>query len=209
MAKLVWADGNAAVHDVGLDRGVVYVNGVAEAWAGLVSVEQNSEGGDTKGLYYLGQKYANVVGYEEYAATIAAVTTPALFKSVMGYQSIARGLFAGQQRRSSFNLTYRSMISVGGRLTSDYKIHLVYNATTTASNGSLYTLSDEPADPTLEWDITTLPPQAEGHVPTAYFIVDTRYALPAHVQMLENVLYGTETTNPSMPTVEALRSIVF
>jgi hypothetical protein len=56
----------------------------------------------------------------------------------------------------------------------------------------------------FSWKIVACPPPVTGYIPTAHFIVDTRYTDESVVELIENKLYGTDTDAPALPTVDEL-----
>lgn len=208
MAKLSWGTPGARFYEAGVDRGVLFVDGAGVAWSGLTSVSEKSPGGDLQEFFLDGVKYAQLMAAENYEATINAISSPREFAVCDGSVEIYAGFSATQQRRKTFDLSYRTRI---GNDTSGtdlgYKIHVVYSALAGPSERTHDTIGDQ-ADPmSLSWDITTLPASLTGIRPTAHFVIDTTRADPADVTTLENLLYGTVSVNSSIPTPTALAAI--
>jgi hypothetical protein len=59
----------------------------------------------------------------------------------------------------------------------------------------------------LSWRLSTVPPAVTGYKRTAHFVVDSRYADPEVLAEVEDVLYGTNVTSPSIPTPDELIAI--
>jgi len=209
MARLVWGARSERFFEAGVDRGVLYpVTGDGVAWHGLVSVTESPQGGTPRPVYLDGIKILNIASAEEFAAKIDAVGAPAEFGPSDGIATIHNGLYATQQPRSSFGLSYRSLVGNDVEGTNlGYKIHLVYNALaapTARDNSSL----GNSADPMqLSWNLSTLPPPVTGVKRTAHFVVDSRYADSEMLSELEDLLYGTEGDPPSLPTPDELIAI--
>lgn len=209
MARLTWGNRSERYFEGGVDRGVLYPlvgNGVA--WSGLISIAENPAGGLPKPYYLDGIKYLNVAAAEEYAATITAFGAPPEFGPSDGIVSVHNGLFATQQPRKPFGLSYRTMIGndvVG--LDHGYKIHLVYDALAAPSQRDNSSISDSNNPIQLSWAITTRPPSVTGVKRTAHFIVDSRTADPTALSELEDLLYGTESDAPALPTPDELIAI--
>lgn len=209
MTRVSWNDVGQRFYEAGTDRGVLYLAGQAGVpWNGLVGVNENSSGGEPKAYYLDGYKYLNVATSEEYAATINAFTSPREFDACDGTAAIQNGLFATQQPRKNFGFSYRTLVGndVDG-LNLGYKIHIVYNALASPAQRSYKTNGDSAAPLTLDWSITTLPPRLTGIRPTAHFIIDSRLTPPRLLESIENILYGSNTSDARLPTAEELSDL--
>lgn len=203
MTKLVWDAQGSRFYETGTDRGVLYPNDAAGVpWNGLISVEENTSGGDLESYYIDGFKYLDYVLGEDFQATLTAFSAPSEFGPMDGNVGLAAGLFATLQPRQTFGLSYRTKI--GNDVKADefgYKIHLIYNSTASPSTRSNKTKSDSPEALQLAWTINCVPPSSDSFKPTAHLIVDsTKVANASNLTALENALYGTSTTAPRLPT---------
>jgi hypothetical protein len=201
MSKLIWGAAGERFFEAGVDRGVLYVPGLAGvAWNGLKSVKESPNGGEPRPYYLDGFKYVNISAAEEFNATLEAFSSPPEFAVCDGSVQLAAGLFVTQQPRKSFGLSYRTLVGddIAG-LESGYKIHLVYNALAApsgrdnSSNNSSVELLD------LSWNISTRPPLAVGYKSTSHLIIQTKNLDPVKLEALEVVLYGDGATAPSLP----------
>lgn len=208
MTKLVWGAPGERFFETGVDRGVLFVDGTGYAWNGLSSVSEKSSGGDLQEYYLDGIKYAQILTAEDYAATIEAYSAPREFSQCDGSFEIYSGLSATQQRRKEFGFSYRTL--VGNDISGQdlgYKLHVVYNAIAAPSEKTHSSTSDSVDAQTMSWDVTTVPNQLSGIRPTAHFVIDSRRASVPDLTELEDLLYGTNVTNPSLPTAAALVAI--
>lgn len=208
MARLTWDASGERFYETGVDRGVLYVDDIGVPWNGLISVSETSNGGEARPYYIDGVKYLNLATAEEFQATLTALSSPPEFGICDGVASLQNGLFATQQPRRSFGLSYRTM--VGNDLETKargYKIHLVYNALSGPAERSYSTLGEDTQPTIFSWPITTLPPSLTGRKPTAHFVVDTRYTPVDILAEVEDLLYGNDSFPPSLPTVDALVAI--
>jgi hypothetical protein len=208
MTKLAWGTPGERYYETGIDRGVVFIDGVGYAWNGLSSVTEKSSGGELQEYYLDGVKYAQITTAEDFEATIEAYSSPREFAVCDGSYEIYNGLTATQQRRKTFGFSYRTRV---GNDTSGtdlgYKLHVVYNALAAPNEKSHSTESNSVAPEKMTWDVTTVPNQLTGLRPTAHFVVDSRRADVPDLAALENLLYGTDVTTPSLPTAAALVAI--
>ena len=207
--KDAWSESGARFFHAGIDRGVYYDRfGVGHPWVGLRSVNERSSGGEVTSYFMNGEKYALLSEYEDYRATIEAYSAPEAFLFSDGKFSPANGLFITQQPRSTFDFSYRTFIGNDTEgLSHAYQIHLVYNAIAKPSEVTNSTITNNPSPNTFSWEIDTLPEKLPGLRSSAHIFIDTRYATPSNVEILESTLYGTALENPYMPTPEEVLSI--
>ena len=204
--KIVWDAEGERLFETGVDRGVLYpinetgVYGVGVPWNGLTSVSESPEGGEPNPIYADNQKYLNLISVEEAKGTIEAFTYPEEFAECDGSKEIAPGVFAGQQNRTPFGLSYRTLI--GNDIKGNdygYKIHLVYGATAQPSEKSYETVNDSPEPAAFSWEYSTSPVTVPGMKPTATLTIDSTKVTPAALLKLEEALYGSETKDPTFP----------
>lgn len=207
MAKLTWNDVGERFYETGVDHGVLYLpDEIGVPWTGLISVAENPSGGEPKPVYYDGIKVTNVASREEFEATLEAFSCPPEFYPCEGRVAIQNGLFASQQPRKQFGLSYRTLIGndVNGT-DAGYKIHLVYNALASPQGKTYTTISADKTDAaTFSWSITCLPPILTGLRPTAHFVVDSRFTPSELLVDLEDILYGSNSGDSYLPTAEFL-----
>lgn len=212
MTRITWNDINSRFYEDGVDRGVLYpISGPGVAWSGLVSIDENVSGGEQTPLYYDGTKYLDVIGSEDFQATLSAYAAPAEFGVCDGTVSIANGLYATQQPRRTFNLCYRTLIGSDTKKTRyGYKLHLVYNATAAPSGRSSKTLTDSPAPETRSWTIDTVPADRGTLLikPTAHLIIDSTKSNPDAMVAIENLLYGSASLTPQMLSQSAFATLL-
>lgn len=208
MPRLEWGAAGKRFYESGVDRGVLYVEGLAGVpWSGLTSVSENVSGGDAEPYYLDGVKYLNVSGEEEFEATITAFTYPEEFSHCEGTHQPRIGLFFTQQEKKTFGLSYRT--GIGNDLTSDvgYKIHIIYNALVSSSQKTNETINDQVSPMDFSWNVTTKPPALSGYRRTAHVVIDSRTTDPAILVLIENILYGTDENQARIPSLNELISV--
>lgn len=181
-----------------MDASGNYGKGVV--WNGLSSVQESPSGAEANAIYADDIKYLELRSAEEFGATIEAYTYPDEFAECDGSAQIASGIMIGQQSRKKFAFTYRSII--GNDIDGDdkgYKLHLIYNAMAAPSERQYQTVNDSPEAITFSWELTTTPIPVEGYKPTATITIDSVKADPVKLAALEDILYGTDSTEPRMP----------
>lgn len=206
MTALEWDKTGERLYETGVDRGVLYIpNGAGSytsgfAWNGLTGVTESPEGAESNKQYADNMVYLNLISVEELSGTIEAFTYPAAFGQCDGSAEPEAGLFIGQQRRSSFGLSYRTRL--GNDLLADdygYKLHLIWGAMASPSEKAYATVNDSPEAMTLSWEFSTTPVPVPGHRPTSIVTIDSTKADPASLAALETVLYGTVGVDPRLP----------
>lgn len=208
MSRLTWGDTGQHFYEAGVDRGVLYVEGGSGvAWNGLVSVEESPSGGDAQPYYIDGVKYLNLSSKEEFEATLSAFYSPPEFDVCDGLVFVKPGLYAAQQRRRSFGLSYRTQLGNDLDDSFAYKIHIVYNALAQPTQKKYETASDNYDANLLSWALTTKPILLSDVGYTAHMIVDTSTAVPYSITALEDILYGNDVHLPRLPTLDELRGL--
>lgn len=207
MAKLAWDAQGERTYETGVDRGVLYVQnfggGYADGvpWNGLTAVSESPSGAEATPLYADNIKYLNLISAEEFGASIEAFTYPEQFGVCDGTAAPAPGITVGQQRRTPFGLSYRTLVGndVDG---SDhgYKIHLVYGAQAAPSERAYATVNDSPEAITFSWEVTTTPVEVPGLKPSAQLTIDSTKVDSDTLKQLEDILYGSENKEASLPT---------
>jgi hypothetical protein len=218
VTRVVWGESTDRKYEYGVDRGVLYPIGQdGVPWNGLISVEETIVGGEQTPYYFDGVKYLDVIANEDYQASLTAISAPDEFASCEGSRLLAAGLFATQQRRTLFNLCYRTRIGDMNNPSLGYKLHLVWNCTASPSGRTYSTKSDKIEPGSRTWTIDAVPPPnpassdypTVGHPvvnykPVAHMVVDSTLAglnfsgyedidpVPK-ITLLEHILYGTDT----------------
>jgi len=211
VTRATWDDDGTKYFETGIDRGMLYIPFIpGMVWNGLVKVTETPTGTAPREFYIDGQKYLNLPSLEEYAATIEAFSAPKEFAAATGMAELSPGMYVTDQTRQAFGFSYRTLIgSDGSDLGADYKIHIVYNAMAKTSDFTAKTTSGSADSPTQSWSLTTIAPQdSTPFRPTSHFIIDTRKIDQDIVAHIEDVLYGTDTTDPRLPTVSELLAIL-
>ena len=214
MSKLTWDASGERLYETGVKQGVLYVmdsnsygNGVA--WNGLTAITESPSGAESTPLYADDIKYLDLRSTEEFGATIEAYTYPDEFAACDGSASLADGVSIGQQARKMFGLCYRTTVGNDTDGTNHgYKLHLIYGATASPSEKAYETINDSPEAITFSWEITTTPVSVTGFKPTASITIDSTKADPTCLAALEEKLYGGESTEPTLPLPDEVKTIM-
>jgi len=190
MSRIVWGAPGSRFYESGVSCGVLFLSsGLGVAWNGLTAVNERASGDMTP--YYLdGIKYINVVGVEDFSATIDAYSCPPEFYELDGMPSNGKGLIITGQPRKPFNFSYRTEIGNDLSQEAGYKLHLVYNALSSPSDKNNETTTDTTSPLKRSWAIETVPPAVPGYKPTAHLIIDSTKTDPDAMSAIEEALYG-------------------
>jgi hypothetical protein len=207
---LVWDKIGERIYQTGIDRGVLYLNdGTVVAWNGLINVEESTDR-ELKSSYLDGVKYLEGLSPGTFLGKLTAFTYPDEFDSVNGLVEVAPGLTYYDQPSKSFNLCYRTKI--GNDLEGPdygYKIHILYNIIANPDNYSFDTLDDSAIKPVeFSWSLTGTPPQISKFRPTVHISIDSTKVDSNVMQILEDILYGTEINSPNLPSIQEVAEIM-
>ena len=214
MAKLVWDKVGERLYETGTSNGVLFLSGEASkgvAWNGLVSVKQSPDGAEDTPMYANNIKYLSMTSAENFKGTIEAFTYPVEFQAAEGSKEIAPGVYAGQQNREPFDLAYSTLIGNDLKGTDfGEKIHLIYNAKVAPTERAYETVNNDPNALTFSWAFTTTPavPEVVDVRPTAYVAVSSVDTDPGKFQALKDMIHGTESEEPKMPTIDELVTLM-
>lgn len=205
---LTWDKVGDRSYQSGLDRGVLYLeDGRAVPWNGLTSVVEKSNI-ESSPIYYDGRKIGDSFTIGEFSGTIKAITYPDEFTAIEGRAALRRGALLGNQRPQTFDLSYRTLIGNDVDANAGYKIHLLYNATAIPTDRTHETLNDQSDTMEFEWEITAIPEDIPGLVPSSYLVFDSTLIDPWLLQNIEGMLWGNGSVLPKLPTLQELVSII-
>lgn len=222
MAKLTWDQVGQRRYETGVDHGVLYIpngSGVYDhgyTWNGLVSVTESPSGAEANPTYADNIKYLNLISAEEFGATIEAYTYPDEFAQCDGSSVVEGGVAIGQQSRKPFGMSYRTRVGNDLQGTDHgYKLHLIYNALAAPSEKAFASINDSPEAITFSWELTTTPVEVPGtdpntgkpYKPTATITIDSTKVDASALADLEDFLYGTAGTDPTLPTPAAVLAL--
>jgi len=202
VTRIKWVEAGTRLFEAGVDRGVLYVgSNPGVPWIGLIGVNHASYGGEPKPRYIDGVKISNHATPEHFEGTIEAYTYPDEFRQCDGSTTFENGLRVKHQNRKSFNLAYRTR--VGNDLQGvdhAYKIHILYNLRARPAEREDTTFGEDIDPMTFSWDISSRGVLLPGFRPTAYFEIDSRTTPTSLLEDIENMLYGDETQDASLPS---------
>jgi hypothetical protein len=204
MTRLVWDQADDRFYENGVSQGVFYGSdrkGIP--WNGLSAVEE-SNNDNLEPLYFDGLKYGDIVTIGDFEGKIKAFTYPDEFLPYEGVAAWEPGFYLTNQTKKRFGLSYKTEINNGQSSGIGYKIHLIYNVIAVPSDKVYQTLSLN-SDPTdFEWAISAIPEQVDRFRPTAHIVIDSRKIDPLLLIDIENIIYGTDEVEATLPDLNAL-----
>lgn len=213
MSKLVWDNVGDRLYETGVEKCALYPakNGTylkGVAWNGITGITESPSGAEPNPLYADNIKYLNLISAEEFGASIEAYTYPDEFAACDGSAEIAKGVYAGQQTRSVFGLSYVTKLGNDTENTDyGYKIHLIYGAIASPSEKSYSTVNDSPEAITFSWEVSTTPVEVPGAKPTASITIDSTKVNAEELKALEDILYGGDEQEARLPLPAELLTI--
>lgn len=222
MAELVWDQIGDRFYEMGCDRGVLYsptflteviegddfsigtISSKGFSWNGLISVDEDRQGASVEPLYFDGKKYSDQVVLEDFSATLKSYTYPDEFLEFDGFSEFGPGMFLDNQMPGSFGLSYRTLVGNDENSDFGYKIHILYNLTAVSDAVPHQTVDSNVEPITFSWKLSGIPEDFPGSYPTVHFIIDSTKMSTDSLSMLESILYGTETADPRLPSIEEL-----
>lgn len=205
MAVIEWDKLGERSYEVGIDRGVLYLPGVPGIpWNGLVSVTEQSKR-EMKEFHIDGVKYLEQHTPGDFAAELKAFTYPDEFEKVTGSVHDGRNIVYHDQMPSRFGLTYRTKIGDDLEADRGYKIHIMWNLRAEPIGNTYTSIGDNIAPLVFGWKLSGIPERPSGYRPTSHVTVDSTRVSAASLQVIEDKLYGTATTDPVLPTLAELK----
>lgn len=209
MTALVWDQVGERRYETGVDRGVLYTPDGAVPWNGLISVDENVTR-EVKPYFIDGVKFLDHHVPGSYSGKITAFTYPDALAELTGSEEFAPGVFVHDQRSPKlFNLSYRT--KVGNDLEGvdyGYKIHILYNILAVPGDTSFSTLGESVEAQSFSWSISGTPAQMFGIRPTSHISLDSRTIDPILLADLEEMIYGSPTNDPELPSLVDFLTLV-
>lgn len=214
MAVLTFDSTGSRRFETGVKKGVLYPlntgNGLYDtgfAWNGLTEVKEKPAGAGSNKQYADNAVYLNLLSAETFGGEISAFTYPDEFGLCDGTAEPASGVTVGQQSRATFGLSYRT--EIGNDVSSDlgYKLHLVYGALASPSEKDYSTINDSPNGVTFTWAFECTGASSTTYGTTSLLTIDSTKVDSAALASLEDFLYGTAGTNPSLPPPDSVTAL--
>lgn len=201
MTRVVWDNLAERVYSVGIDRGVIYpVGGGSPAvWNGLTAVTDTGDA-ELKEYYYDGRKALVRIVPSGYKGTIEAITYPDILDELTGAVPHVAGIRTHNSLPREFHMTYRTLLGSAADGTDlGYRIHMLYNLKASFDDIQSKTLGETVEPTPFSWAVTATERFIKNNIPISHLSVDSREIDPTSLSNLEDTLYGTPSTAPSMP----------
>ena len=208
MTAITWNNVGDRQYEAGLDRGVLFFpEGGGVAWNGLISLEQQIST-SVEPTYFDGIKVNDIVFIGDFSAKLTAYTYPDEFLRFEGTLLDQSGVLVTGQPPERFHLCYRTKVGNDVNPEAGYKIHILWNLSAVPSEREHATLSEDVEPIEFEWEVTAVPEFIDAFRPTAYIILDTGKIDPYLVADIEEVLYGTDVSDPILPSMKGLSTFI-
>lgn len=209
MSELVWDQVGDRLYETGVSKGVLYKDdGVGVAWNGLIAIEHEVPT-EVEPVYFDGIKFNDIVTMGDCTAVLRAFTYPDEFQYYEGTLKDQTGFYVMNQRQSRFGLSYQTKIGddING-IDAGYKIHVMFNLTAVPAQTSYETIGEDLEPIEFEWSITSIPEEIENYRPTAHIIFNSLEMDPNLLRDVEEILYGSETNEPRLPSLKSLATFI-
>jgi len=204
--RLVWDQTGERFYESGINHGVLYLPGEpGVVWNGITDVEETSSI-EVKPSFLDGVKYLEAVIPSDFEGKLKAITYPEEFDPVQGQVNVGPGLTYYDQPPKSFSLSYQTRISSDLDADHGYQIHILYNLVADPDTVVRSTLKDTTEPIEFSWSLSGVPPGGgfHGTRPTVHVSIDSKNTPPDILTIIENVLYGTSTSDASLPSLDDL-----
>lgn len=197
MAELTWGNEETKRYVYGVDRGVLHGHdsGLIVPWNGLTSVSESDESLGGTVSAFDGTEYVSLIHRSFYEAEVSAFSFPDSMKSINGEVDALPGFVLTGQSREAADFSYRTFENE-----EDYKIHFVWNAIFSLKSKTRETISDDLEALEFKWRVAANPPTALYWHRTAHMVIDSATTEPDELSAVEDLIYGTNATDPTFPT---------
>lgn len=222
MSKLAWDPVGKRIYETGVEDVALYVQdatgkyGKGVAWNGVTALNLTPSGGEPTPLYANNKKYLTLMSVEELGGTVEAYMYPDEWAACDGSAEVTPGMYIGQQARSSFGLVAKTLVGNDTEKNKyGYKLHLIYGGLASPSETAYSTVNDSPEVDPMSWEFTTTPTDStiDGKTyTTSYICIDstkfTDETTKGHLQALLDVLYGSDETEPELPSPADVHALI-
>jgi hypothetical protein len=209
MTTLAWDQPGEKNYETGVDRGVLYLPDTRVVpWNGLTGVSDTTDR-ESDSFYMDGVKFLERQVRGDFKATLKAFTYPDEFDEVNGNLEFAPGMTLHGHLPKAFDLSYRTLLGNDLEGTDrGYRIHIFYNVLATPTIGDYATMSDSAKPVEFSWTLSATPKVVYGYGPTTHVSLDSTEIVQRRLRAVEEIIYGTDETDPWLPDVEVLKIIL-
>ena len=215
MARIKWDNITQRLFETGVRNCVLYVRkpdgsyNYGVAWNGLTAVSESPEGGEPTDIYADDIKYVTLRSPENFKATIEAYTYPEEFLPCEGTAIRIPGVYLDQQPCQTFSICYRT--AIGNDIDGNdhgYELHIIYNCISSPSDREYGTLDDDPDVLMFSWELDSIPIFVDGFKPASAITINSTKISPVDLEIIENRLYGTSYSEPTLVTPKDIAEIM-
>ena len=205
MAVLTWDLPGTRTYQYGIQKVALYgALGESSNWDGVTAISEDSDGSEFEEIFFDSDKVFTVVYRGYFSCSVSAIGFPRKFLNYLGVKESRPGLFITNQEKSLFNMSYQTLSGDGG-----YKIHLVSNIIATRESRDHKTIESNTTPDVMTWNFSTIPDKSYGLVkPSSHIVLDSNKIDSITLAMVENYLYGTQSTDPMFPSREDFLNII-
>lgn len=188
-SDIVWGRPQDRWTEGGIEKGVLYPSvGPGVPWNGMISVASAPLNGGLSAYFIDGQKFMVESQPDTYNAQIEALSYPTQLDD--------------ESANRVYGFSYETHLVNGQRRLR--RIHLVYNAFFSPSESTYASLGDEVEPTSFGWDVSTTPMAIDGRRATSHLVIYAEETNEHLLRKLEEILYGSATTDPRLPTAADL-----
>lgn len=214
MSKLEWDQPQKRHYHTGVSNVVLFVqNRYGEyekgvAWNGFTGIDDNASGGEVNAIWADNMKYAVIQSAEDLEGKLDVLQYPIEFAQCNGEYQPVPGLFFTSQPRRAFALVYRTEIGTDTDKEAGHMLHFLYGARVKPSTAERSTINDNPDAAKFSFDFYTVPIKIPGYKPSSKVQVNSLRCSLGQMNAIENIIYGTDHSEPRLPFPEELFEIV-
>ena len=203
--RISWDQIGERFFKTGTDRAVLYPyeSGMYQdgvPWNGIKAVNNNISGHEATPLYSGGVRKNVLFSKEEYGGSIECYTYPDEFEKCLGGSTAIPGICFYDQEAIPFGLSYRTYRGNDtDGYTYGYDIHLIYQSFVTTRKGDSKSLDGSVSPEEISFDFTSVPEEVDDLNPVSHLVIRSTSISSETLQIIENMLYGSEDSNPYLP----------
>lgn len=202
MSYVDWTTQEKVYYEAGVDHCVIFLqDGRFAKWNGVVSINR-SRSYEKFDSYFEGIRSSVFINTGGLDGTIVSVQHPKLLDEAAGDKSLFCGGIIDAQELIPFTLVYRTMLrdDFGN---SSYVIHILYNVTIYKADDEFKTLNESPEAKINTWNFSSVPEEIDPHLlrPANEIKLYEKDTDPYLLDDILDRIYGTATTDPSIPTL--------
>ena len=195
------------LYETGVRKGALYLenNGAYPSgvpFNGLTSAKESPSGAEAQDKYADDIKYLSLMSAEKFEGTIEGFYSPKEFDQCDGTAELVPGVKLGQQPRKSFGFAFLSILG-NDTQANEYSevLHLWYGCKASPTERSYSSVSDSPEPATMSWKVSSTPVMVPGsHKPTSSITIEKLAVGESKWAKLMEAVYGTDSTDPYLPT---------